>query len=147
MQLDPISKFFDPLRTLGVGFEPILKTLESATDTIAKASKAMGYPPFNIIKNDENKYTIEVALAGYGRQDVQIETEGNVLKISGKTEAVQPEDNNFLYKGIANRAFSRQITLADTVEVQNAEMINGMLKIFLENIIPESKKSRKVDIK
>jgi molecular chaperone IbpA len=146
MQLDPISKFFDPLRTLGVGFEPILKNLESATETITKASRAMGYPPFNIVKTDENKYVIEVALAGYGKQDVQIETEGNVLKISGKTEA-ETSDDSFVYKGIANRAFSRQITMADTIEVQNAEMINGMLKIFLENIIPESKKPRKVDIR
>jgi molecular chaperone IbpA len=146
MQLDPISKFFDPLRTFGVGFEPILKNLESATATIATASKAMGYPPFNIIKDAENKYTIEVALAGFGRQDVQIETEGNVLKISGKAET-ETDDSKFLHRGISNRAFSRQITLADTVEVQNAEMINGMLKIFLENIIPESKKPRKVDIK
>lgn len=143
--MNSLPSFFEPLRTFGVGFEPLLKNLEQVSETVSKASKAMGYPPYNIVKTGDNKYVIEMALAGYGKQDVVIETEGNVLKISGKVETTTPEDN-VLYKGIAQRAFNRQFTLADTVEVQNAEMLNGMLNIFLENIIPESKKPRKVSI-
>jgi molecular chaperone IbpA len=132
-----------------VGADKVLKQLSSAHDQFSKA--VPGYPPYNIIKTDENKYQIEIAVAGFGKSDIDIEIANNVLVVKGSTVTNLPtaEDNPFTYlwKGISDKAFTRNFTLADTVEVKNAEYINGMLKIFLENIIPEDKKPRKVDIK
>ena len=87
---------------------------------------------------------MEIALAGFSKTDVEIEVKENTLVISGKTKSENPE--NYIYKGIADRAFKRSFELADTVEVQSSQFMNGMLKIYLENIIPDSKKPRKVEI-
>lgn len=102
------------------------------------------YPPFNISKKDDNKYVIELAVAGFAKSDIDIELDDGILKISGKTEA----DNapNYLYRGIAGRSFLRQFKLADNIEIKNAHVANGLLKIALERIIPEHKKPKKIDI-
>jgi len=117
------------------------------------ASKAIpGYPPYNILKVDENKYCIEMAVAGFGKQNLDIEVADSILTITGNFKSSEESDKEnknpitYLYKGIADRAFSRKFTLADTVEVKNAELINGMLRLILENIIPEEKKPKKVEI-
>ena len=89
---------------------------------------------------------MEIAVAGFSKSDIEIEIDGDALKITGSSASVDEEDS-FLYKGIANRAFSRTFNLADTIEVKDASLMNGMLKVFLENIIPENKKPRKMDIK
>ena len=132
-----------------VGADKMLKTLTSAHDAYAKA--VPGYPPYNIIKNDENNYTIEMAVAGFGKHNIDIELANNTLIVKGGSTVGEPDPVNnpveYVWKGIADRVFTRRFTLADTVEVKNAELINGMLKIFLENVIPEEKKPRKVDIK
>ena len=107
------------------------------------------YPPYNIVKVDENNYVIELAVAGFGKQNIDIEIANNTLVIKGglTLDQLDPGTNlTYLYKGIADRAFTRKFTLADTVEVKNAELINGMLKLWLENIIPEEKKPKKIDI-
>jgi molecular chaperone IbpA len=101
------------------------------------------YPPYNIKKVDENKYVIEMAVAGFGKQDLELELQDGTLTIKGN---VSSEDADYIYKGIAERAFTRQFTLADTVEVKNADLINGMLKIWLERFIPEEKKPKKISI-
>ena len=132
-----------------VGADKMLKSLATAHDAYAKAIP--GYPPYNIIKNDENNYTIEMAVAGFGKQNIDIELANNTLIVKGGTSMGEVQDPNnpmeYIWKGIADRVFTRRFTLADTVEVKNAELINGMLKIFLENVIPEEKKPRKVVIK
>lgn len=124
-------------QTLGRVHEESLKNLPS-------------YPPYNIIKVDENNYVIELAVAGFGKQQIDIEIANNTLVVKGGVTLDQMESTpnpvTYLYKGIADRAFTRKFTLADTVEVKNAELINGMLKLWLENIIPEEKKPKKVDI-
>jgi molecular chaperone IbpA len=108
-------------------------------------SKAMySFPPYNIVKLDENKYRVEVAVAGFCKNELEVEVKENTLVLSGKSK--NDESENFVHKGIANRAFKRSFELADTVEVQSSELTNGMLKVFLENIIPESRKPKKVDI-
>jgi len=132
-----------------VGADKVLKQLSSAHDQFAK--NIPGYPPYNIVKVDDNKYQIELAVAGFGKSEIEIELANNTLVVKGGVTNNVPateEDNvsTYLWKGISDKAFTRSFTLADTVEVKNAEYINGMLKIFLENIIPESKKPRKVDI-
>lgn len=125
-----------------VGFGDMQKRLLEATENLAKS--VPGWPPYNIAKVDENKYVIEVAVAGFGRSDLEIELQDNKLLIRGATK--NDEKAAYLHKGIADRAFKREFHLADTVEVQNAEIINGLLKVWLENVIPDSKKPRKVDI-
>jgi molecular chaperone IbpA len=133
-----------------VGADKIIQTLAKAHDAAAKAIP--GYPPYNIAKVNENKYVIELAVAGFGKQNLDIEVANGVLTVKGglTVNDMAEESTNstqYLYKGIADRAFTRKFTLADTVEVKNAELINGMLKLWLENIIPEEKKPKKVDIK
>lgn len=135
---DPFS--FPKQFNTTVGFEPILKRLAEMAETMPKMQT---YPPYNIKKIDENKYVIELAVAGFGRQDLELELQDGTLTVKG---SVNSEDGDYLYKGIAERAFTRQFTLADTVEVKNADLINGMLKIWLERFIPEEKKPKKINI-
>ena len=131
-----IDKFF-------VGFDDQFNKLAKLHDEVTK--NIPNYPPYNIRKVNDNKYTIELAVAGFAKQDVDIEFADNKLIVSGK--ASDDSDNDtFLWKGIANRAFTRTFVLDDQVEIQNAEMLNGMIKIFLERIIPEHKKSKKIEI-
>jgi molecular chaperone IbpA len=136
------NTFPDVYRALTVGFEDTVKQLDSIARSTAKS---FGYPPYNILKVDDNKYVIEVAVAGFSKQDLTVELKENSLVISGNIAASTPE-YDFLYKGIADRAFTRAFNLADTVEIKNTQLMNGMLKVFLENVIPESKKPRKIDI-
>lgn len=130
---------YDPF---AVGFDSMLKRLN---DTAVSMTKAATFPPYNIKKVDDNKYIIELAVAGFSKSNIEITIEDDTLKISGKTDNSN-DSINYLYKGIAERAFTRSFTLADTVEVKNADLINGMLRVWLENIIPDNKKPRKVDI-
>lgn len=136
---------FDPF---SVGFDKTFKALASQLDGIGKALP--GYPPYNIKKVDENKYVIEMAVAGFAKTDLEVTLDGGKLTITGKTKDASDLDNAnayYFYKGIAERAFSRTFTLADSVEIKNAEMVNGILKVWLENFIPEHKKPKKFDIK
>jgi molecular chaperone IbpA len=129
-----------------VGYDGIMKRFQEASETLAKTIP--NYPPYNIVKVDDNKYVIEMAVAGFGKQNLEITIDNGNLTVHGyanvNDEAL--EDHNYLYKGIADRNFTRKFSIADTVEINNAQLINGMLKIWLENIIPNSKKPKKVDI-
>ena len=133
---DPLFKAFT------VGFDEMLNRVQSLNIDYSKAMYA--FPPYNIVKLDENKYRVEVAVAGFCKNELEVEVKENTLVLSGKSKT--DESENFVHKGIANRAFKRSFELADTVEVQSSELTNGMLKVFLENIIPESRKPKKVDI-
>jgi len=126
-----------------VGFEDQFNRLSKIHDEVAK--NIPNYPPYNIKKVDDNKYVVELAVAGFGKSDVEITFDDGKLIVAGKT-ADDSETENFLYKGIANRAFARTFILNDQVEIKNAEMLNGMLKIFFERIIPEHKKPKKIEI-
>lgn len=135
-----------------VGADKVFNTLAKAHDTFAKSIP--GYPPYNIAKVDDSKYVIEMAVAGFGKHNIDLELQDGTLTIKGGLtldELAPPyKDPNgvmqYIYKGIADRAFTRKFTLADSVEVKNAELVNGMLKIWLENIIPEEKKPKKINI-
>lgn len=121
-----------------IGFDALRKQFEETLPTIP------GYPPYNLKKIDDNKYVIEMAVAGFAKTDIEIETANSVLRISGKT--ADDSENNYVFKGVANRPFTREYRLADTIEVKNADLVNGMLKIFLENLIPDHKKPKKVPV-
>lgn len=130
-----------------IGADKMLQTLSRVQEETLKG--VPGYPPYNIVKVDDNKYVIEMAVAGFGRQNIDIEIANNTLTVKGGLTLDQLDPGvpmQYLYKGIADRSFTRKFTLADTVEVKNAELINGMLKLWLENIIPEEKKPKKIDI-
>jgi molecular chaperone IbpA len=138
-------KLFDPklFDSFSVGFDRMFKDLNMQLDSV----KSAGFPPYNIKKVADNKYVIEMAVAGFSKTDIELTLDNGKLIVSGSTKN-QEEDNSFYFwKGIAERAFTRSFSLADTVEIKNAEMVNGILKIFLENFIPEDKKPKKIDIK
>lgn len=141
-----ILNFTDPLFTTRVlGFEPLFDRLQRLSESTDRSSN---YPPYNIRK-DGNFFSIEIAVAGLTKEDIDIELANGVLSISyegPKTEVVNG-DNEVVYQGIAQRAFKQQFTLSEDVVVQGAELINGLLTINLEKIIPEEKKSKKIEIK
>ena len=141
LNYDPFSfSTFPKQLNTTIGFEPILKKLAEISETFPKVPT---YPPYNIKKLDENKYVIEMAVAGFGKQDLELELQDGTLTIKGNVSA---DDSEYVFKGIAERAFTRQFTLADTVEIKNADLINGMLKIWLERFVPEEKKPKKINI-
>lgn len=131
-----IDKFF-------VGFDEQWNRLQKLHDDVTK--NIPNYPPYNIRKNDENHYTIELAVAGFGQHDIDIELNDGKLIIRGETKT--EESNDFLFKGIANRAFTRSFVLNDEVEVKDAEMFNGMLKVVLERLVPEHKQPKKIPVR
>ena len=127
---DLFSQFhrFDPFT---IGYTDVFKELESMSKAVAKAAT---YPPYNIKQVKDNKFVIEMAVAGFAQSDIEITLEGNKLVIKGNTQDEDAPDN-FLFKGIANRNFTREFKLADKVEIENAELVNGMLKIGLQNMV------------
>ena len=105
-----------------------------------------GYPPYNIRKINEAQYVIEIALAGFSKEDIEVEvTEGN-LTIRSKEEKETDEDESFVHKGIAKRSFLRSFTLSDDIIVKGADLKDGMLIIDLEKVIPDEKKPRLIQI-
>lgn len=120
-----------------VGFERIADRMNAAS----KLSSIQKYPPYNIIKTDENTYLIELAVAGFNEEDLDIELHDGVLTIKGD---VYTDEKDYIFKGIANRNFERRFTLADTVQVETVELRQGILSISLKNIIPDEKKPRKI---
>lgn len=136
---DPFS-FGNDISKGAIGFDHVLRRLAEANEYLPKIP---AYPPYNVKKVDDEHFIIEMAVAGFGKHNLDIELKDDVLTISGNTET---EEGDYLHKGIANRAFTRKFTIADTVEVKNAELVNGMLKIFLERFVPEEKKAKKIDI-
>lgn len=128
-----------------VGFDRLLSTMEEFDNMFANA-KTPTYPPYNIIKENDTQYTIEIAVSGFKRDDIEITSEGNKLYVNGSIKTAQTEERNFLHRGIGTRDFSHKYTMADTVVVRSADMVDGLLVIKLENMIPEEKKPRKIEI-
>ena len=130
---------FDPF---SIGFGDVFSELESMSRAVAKAAT---YPPYNIKQVQDNKFVIEMAVAGFAQTDIEITLEGNKLVIKGNTEDSEAPEN-FLYKGIANRNFTREFKLADKVEIENAELVNGMLKIGLANMVKLQDNIKKIPL-
>lgn len=144
---------FKDLDRFFVGFDKVAEKMASVADQAS--ALATKYPPYNIKKIDENKYTIEMAVAGFGKQDLEVEIADDKLIIKGNAASGEPveQDSNgtwvfpqFLYQGLAMRPFTRTFNLADNVEIRGASLFNGILKIALEAIIPEHKKPKKIEI-
>ena len=119
--------------------------LSDLIDAAARADNgAPTYPPFNIEEVGENAYRIELAVAGFGEDDVEVEVRDSTLFVSGRKDA--DEDRAFLHRGIAERAFERRFQLADHVVVTGADLRNGMLRVELKRELPEAMKPRKIAI-
>ena len=139
MQLVPtVFKDFDKFF---VGFDDHVNRLQKLGSEVAK--NIPNYPPYNIKKTGENSYVVELACAGFGKSEIDIELDGDRLVISGNTTE---DTSDYIVKGIANRAFTRTFSLMDNIEVKNAELINGMLKVYLEGQHLLAKKI-KIDVK
>lgn len=122
-----------------VGFDEMFNRLQ----TINQNAQG-GYPPYNIIKDGDEKYAVEVAVAGFSQDEIEVELKDGNLIVSGKK--AKDEGTNFIHKGIGTRAFTRTFTLSDDVVVRGADLSNGILVVELERIIPEEKKPRKIEI-
>lgn len=139
-------ELFKDFDKLYVGFDDQFNKLAKIHDDLTK--NIPNYPPYNIKKTGENTYVIEIAVAGFAKQDIEIELVDGKMVVKGSVHSDEADTmDTFLFKGIANRAFTRTFALDDQIEVKDAEMFNGMLKVFLERIIPEHKKPKKIDVK
>ena len=140
---------FNQLRPVTVGFDNVFDHFERMFDEDFTSFNAPTFPFYNIVKQGKNKFAIELALAGYSKDDIEVNLEDGVLTIKSKKEdkSEEKEDGEVIHKGIAKRYFSKAFTIADDVEVKGAELKDGLLKVSLERIIPESKKPRTIDIK
>ena len=133
---------FGPLFHQTLGFENFLRDVESILN---ETKPVNNFPPHNIIKIDDNKYAVELAVAGFSKDEIDIQVQENTLTIKG--EKIEGTPNlEYLHRGIGTRSFTKSITIADTIEVKGAEYKDGILRIGLENIIPEHKKPRKIEI-
>ena len=142
---------FNQLRPLSIGFDNVFNHFESMlNDDFGLRVPTVNYPPYNIVETSKNNYDIEVALAGYNKKDIDVTFEEGQLTIKSKKsdkDETKDKDGNTIYKGIAKRYFERSFTIADDVEIVGAELKDGLLKVSLEKIIPESKKPKTIDIK
>lgn len=129
-QFDSISKGL-------IGFDDLFRKMQELERIEKPVSK---FPPYNIIKDDENTYRIALAVAGFSKEQLSVTLENTKLTVMGSNE--EKPEADYIYKGIAERNFTRVFTVADTIEVRKVVLENGILEIVLDNVIPESKKRK-----
>jgi len=141
---------FNQLRPLSVGYDDVFDHFESMFNHQYDSINVPNYPPYNIVKTGKYTYDIQVALAGYGKKDVDVSFENNVLTIKSvkdKDEEEVEDNEGVLHKGIAKRMFTKSFTIAEDVEIKGAELKDGLLNVSMEKVIPEHKKARTIEIK
>ena len=131
---------FSPLYRSVVGFDRLADLLETAT-----ADAATGYPPYNIERTDENAYRVDIAVAGFKPDELDIEVKENLLTVTGRKTA-NDEQRRYLHRGLAERNFERRFQLADYVVVTDANLADGLLSISLKRELPEALKPRRIEI-
>ena len=131
---------FSPLYRSVVGFDRLAQLLETAS-----VDQATGYPPYNIERTDENAYRIEIAVAGFRADELNIEVKENLLTVQGR-KAANDAERRFLHRGLAERDFERRFQLADYVIVADARLADGLLSIALRRELPEALKPRRIEI-
>ena len=136
-------RIWNDLRPFSVGFENIFEHFNLHLDT----QRTVNYPPYNINKLDDLNWNIEMALAGFGKKDIDISTANSQLTIKSVVDKKKDETAGTIHKGISKRQFTRTFTLADDVVVNDAELKDGMLVVNLEKIVPEEKKPKTIKIK
>ena len=136
---DPFG--FSNLSKGSIGFDDMVKKLSDLSENLPKLPT---YPPYNIKKTGDNTYVVEIAVAGFGKQDIELVLEDGVLTVKGQITTDEKPD--YIFKGIATRNFTREFTLADKVEIENAEIVNGMLKIGLANMVKLQETIKKIPL-
>ncbi len=132
---------FSPLSRSFIGFDRMAHLIDNAT----KFSGSTAYPPYNIVQLGDDDYAIELAVAGFSQDEIEIETHENVLSVTG-TQGPREVEGEYIHRGIAERGFERRFQLADHVVVTEANMDNGLLRIALKRELPEAMKPRKIAI-
>ena len=138
---------WNSLRPFSVGFDSIFDEFDRMLESTERYSS--NYPPYNIKRVNDTDYRIEVALAGYSKDDIEVELKDSALTIRNKAkeQTIDEKGNGVIHKGISTRQFERAFTISEDIKVKNAELKNGLLTIDLERIIPDEKKPRLIDIK
>ena len=133
---------FNQITPYAVGFDRIFDNLSRyASDNVTST----GFPPYNIRKEGDYNYVIEMALAGFGKKDIEVEVADGTLSVRSVKE--NSEDDSTVYRGISYRRFERKFTMADDIVVNGAKLENGMLTVDLERVVPEEKKPRLISVK
>jgi molecular chaperone IbpA len=134
---------FAPFRRSSVGFDRLFDMLENS----GNGNGGENYPPFDLIRTNENEYRIDLAVAGFKPEEIDITAQQNVLIVSGrKNDEAEQKGSDYVYRGIATRSFERRFALADHIQVRGADLKDGLLSIDLVREIPEAMKPRKIDI-
>jgi len=139
---------FNQLRPVTIGFDNVFDHFERMFEDDVFRAPTVNFPPYNIVKTGEYTYDVELALAGFSKEDITVDYADNILSVkSVKNTDENKENDGVLHRGISKRYFSKSFTIADDVEVKGAELKDGLLRISLERIIPESKKARNIAVK
>ena len=135
---------FNQLRPFSVGFDDMFDHFDSMVSMAPS-----NYPPYNIVKTDNNNYNVEIALAGFSKKDITVEVENGILTIESIKDKSDKEEDTLgvLHKGISKRYFKKQFTIAKDVKVNGAELKDGLLKVSMERIVPEAMKLKKITVK
>jgi len=134
---------YSPLYRSAVGFDRLFALLDAA----ASQDTASGYPPYNIERTDENAYRVEIAVAGFKPEELQIDVKEGVLTVQGRKTANDGAERRYLHRGLAERNFERRFQLADHVLVDGADLADGLLTISLRRELPEQLKARTIEIR
>ena len=137
---------FNKLRPVSVGFDSVFDHFESMFNE--SPSLHTNYPPYDIVKTDEHSYFIELAVAGFSKKDIAVTVENGVLSVESDREGnAESSGQEIIHRGISKRHFKRSFSISDDVEIRGAELKDGLLRISMEKIIPESRKRKEISIK
>ncbi len=137
-----MTNIFDKYLPSTLGFDHVFDMLDRASDLANNSNAA--FPPINVVRVDENNYLVEIAVAGYSENEIDISVEKNQLVVIGKKEV--KDERKYVVKGIAGRSFTRTFLLSDTMIVNDADLKDGILSIKMENVVPEAHKPRKIPV-
>ena len=139
---------WNSLRPYSVGFDSMFDEFDRMLDSLDRGQMSTNYPPYNIRKIQDNDYRIEIALAGFSKEDIEVELKDRTLTVRNRAneKIANDESNDVIHKGISTRHFDRSFTIAEDIKVKDAELLNGLLSINLEKIIPEEKKPRLITV-
>ena len=137
---------FNKLRPVSVGFDSVFDHFESIFND--SPSLHTNYPPYDIMKTDEHSYVIELAVAGFSKKDISVTVENGVLTVESDREGnTKNSGQEIIHRGISKRYFKKSFSISDDVEIRGAELNDGLLRISMEKIIPESRKRKEISIK
>ena len=136
---------FNKLRPVSVGFDSVFDHFESMFNDLPTMHS--NYPPYDIVKTDQHSYVIELAVAGFSKKDISVTVENGVLTVESNREG-QSETNGeeIIHRGISKRYFKKSFSISDDVEIRGAELRDGLLRVSMEKIIPESRKRKEISI-